>query len=371
MVLSSVSQCSMRGSAAARRRPTRRRSRRARSAGSAGCAAAGRASRPGRRRPRPTARAWTRTLPSAAASTGPASTGRPQASAVSWHSSSLRAPPPTRCTTSTCRPDSSLRLADGAPVGQRQAVQDAPDRLGRRLRHGLPGPPAGVGDPGGHVARAAGRPGRRGRRRRRSAGTARRLAQQRSSGTATPSSAQVRRRLLQQPQAHDVAQVADGAVDAQLVGEVGRAGWPRSAPARRARPRPATRCRRRCRRSAPLRRARRRRPTRCRASRRRHTGTGRQPGDVRHLGAAAARPRSPGSRSGGKQADGRARARSIRSGRPGRVRTSSSPVVEALVSSAPTRAGQPVADQVGDQQQRCGAAAARPCPVPRRAGRSC
>src|ERR1035437_4146786 len=41
----------------------------------------------------PRARACTRTLPSAVASTGPAMTGRPQASAVSWHRSSLRLPP--------------------------------------------------------------------------------------------------------------------------------------------------------------------------------------------------------------------------------------------------------------------------------------
>ncbi len=49
----------------------------------------------------PTASAWTSTLPSAVASTGPASTGRSRRSAVSWHSSSLRAPrrrrEPCRC----------------------------------------------------------------------------------------------------------------------------------------------------------------------------------------------------------------------------------------------------------------------------------
>src|SRR5262249_7169593 len=53
-----------------------------------------------------TARAWTSTLPIAVASTGPATTGSPQASAVAWQSSSLRAPPPNRCTTSMPRPDS-------------------------------------------------------------------------------------------------------------------------------------------------------------------------------------------------------------------------------------------------------------------------
>ena len=52
-------------------------------------------------------------------------------------------------------------------------------------------------------------------------------------------------RLRQQPQPHDVAQVADGAVDAALVGEVGLAGWRRSAPARPARRRRAPTSRRR------------------------------------------------------------------------------------------------------------------------------
>ncbi len=41
------------------------------------------------------------------ASTGPATTGRPQASTVSWHSNRFRDPPPTMCTTATCRPVSS------------------------------------------------------------------------------------------------------------------------------------------------------------------------------------------------------------------------------------------------------------------------
>ena len=59
------------------------------------------------------ARAWTSTLPSAVASTGPAMTGSSHASAVSWHNSVLRAPPPTRWTTSTGRPDSRVASRKG------------------------------------------------------------------------------------------------------------------------------------------------------------------------------------------------------------------------------------------------------------------
>ena len=218
---------SRRRRAAVRRRPTRRRNRWARSAGSAGCAGAGRAARPG---PAATAPDGARLDQDVAEGRGldrPASTGRPQASAVSWHSRALRAPPPTRCTTSTCRPASSLRPPHGAPVGQRQAVQDAPDRLGRGPRHRLPGRRqasairAGM-SPGGRRSGSSGSISRAAR-----AGTA---AASRSSRSSVDGDAVVlpgAQRLLQQPQAHDVAQVADGAVDADLVGEVGRAGWPR------------------------------------------------------------------------------------------------------------------------------------------------
>src|SRR5262245_56527050 len=59
----------------------------------------------------PSARPCTSTLPRAAASTGPATTGRPHASAVSWHSRWFRAPPPTIWTVSTCRPVSSWTSA--------------------------------------------------------------------------------------------------------------------------------------------------------------------------------------------------------------------------------------------------------------------
>ena len=80
--------------------------------------------------------------------------GSPQASAVSWQSSALRAPPPTTWMTSTSRPDSSWRLAArraGRPArGCPGCSATVCAGLCRRL---LPEPPAGVGDPGGHVAR--------------------------------------------------------------------------------------------------------------------------------------------------------------------------------------------------------------------------
>ena len=70
----------------------------------------GRASRRRSGRSAPSARPCTRTLPRAAASTGPASTGSPQASAVSWQSSSFCEPPPTTWTTSSGAPASAAAV---------------------------------------------------------------------------------------------------------------------------------------------------------------------------------------------------------------------------------------------------------------------
>ena len=126
-----------------------------------GWCAAGRAARRSPPPSTPAARAWTSALPSAAASTGPATTGSPQASAVSWQSRALRAPPPTTCTTSTSRPDSSAARAHGAPVGQRQAVEDAAHRLGLALRRRLPGRGCTPRRCGPACRRAAGSRGRR------------------------------------------------------------------------------------------------------------------------------------------------------------------------------------------------------------------
>ena len=84
---------------------------------------------------------------------GPPRPGRPQASAVSWHSSALRAPPPTMCTTSTGWSARRCRVGYRPPVRERQGVEDAPGRLGPGARHGLARGPAGLRDALGHPAR--------------------------------------------------------------------------------------------------------------------------------------------------------------------------------------------------------------------------
>ena len=170
----------------------------------------------------PCARAWTRTLPSAVASTGPATTGSPQASAVSWQSSSFRAPPPTRWTTSTGSPGQPGSVPDRPREGRGEAVQDAADEPGRPVRLGWSAGAQARGDPRRHVARGEERRlvriERQAARRQRG-----RRAEQRREVSGVPSRSQVAERLLEQPQAHDVAQVADPAVDAALVREVRRA----------------------------------------------------------------------------------------------------------------------------------------------------
>ena len=55
----------------------------------------------------PTARSWTSMFPSAVASTGPATTGMPVASAVDWHSRAFFDPPPTMWIVAGATPDSS------------------------------------------------------------------------------------------------------------------------------------------------------------------------------------------------------------------------------------------------------------------------
>ncbi len=72
-------------------------------------------------------------LPTAVPSAGPATTGRPVASAVRRHSSALRAPPPTTCTTSTS-PAASF-------CGHRAARSGG--RRGRASRGCSASPPAG------------------------------------------------------------------------------------------------------------------------------------------------------------------------------------------------------------------------------------
>ena len=159
---------------------------------------------------------------------------------------------------------------------------------------------------------------------------------------------------LEQPQAHDVLEEADRAVDAALVGEVRGRGSPVERAARRARRRPATRCRTRCTPSPAAsgvpatalavscvagrdHRDRRRRPSRGLAA----------PAAARRAGCPA------GTRSGIRPAAGPARSNSSSS--QCRVRTSSICVVVAFVCSPTARAGQEVMAEIGDQQQARGA----------------
>ena len=140
----------------------------------------------------PCDRACTSTLPSAVASTGPAMTGRPQASAVSWHSSAFRAPPPTRWTTSIVAPRQPRRVLDRSRERGGEAVDDAADQLGsgrRRWRC----PSARCAPRSVPACRPApGTPDRRGRDR--AAGRQRRggVQQRLEVARASPSAAQVR-----------------------------------------------------------------------------------------------------------------------------------------------------------------------------------
>ena len=84
----------------------------------------------------PAARACTSTLPSAVASTGPASTSRPVTSAVSWHSSSLRAPPPitwmVRIVAARRRPRAArARACTCARARRRSSARVSPRRRAR------------------------------------------------------------------------------------------------------------------------------------------------------------------------------------------------------------------------------------------------
>ena len=195
--------------------------------------ARGRARAASRGRPRagPRARAWTRTLPSAVASTGPASDRQP--AGVGGQLAQQRV---------------ARAAADEVDDLDRAARTGGPRRgpRGRRPRRGCRGcsgpapaavagagwsePAAGGGDPRRHVAGRQERPGRPGRRPGRPA--AARPAAMSSAGRSSgvPVELPGPERLLEQPQAHDVAQVADPAVDAALVGEVGQRGSPRSGP---------------------------------------------------------------------------------------------------------------------------------------------
>ncbi len=205
------------------------------------------------RRPRPARRAQRaacacRRVAEPVASTGPASTGSRRRRRSAGRAASL-------CDAAAddvhhldcCDRTGPARSTHRAPVGERQAVEDAPDHRRRLSGTGWPAARqaaairAGM-SPGGR------KPGRRGRSTERSAGSAA-GRQQRAAGRRQARRSQSRSALLQQPQPHHVAQVPDRAVDAGLVGEVG--GPALLGQHRRVQldARPATRCPARCRRS--------------------------------------------------------------------------------------------------------------------------
>ena len=260
----------------------------------------------------PAARACTSTLPSAVASTGPASTSRPVTSAVSWHSSSLRAPPPITWIVRTSRPDAASSRSSTTLVLVRERDVDR--------AHGLAAAdssrPVDLGDQRGHVAAAQEALVVGIEDRTSPVDVAGRALQRRE--VRVPDA----RALLLEPQAHDVLEQPDRAVDAALVGQRVVAEHRAGQLEAEQRPGAATRGSRSARRAA----ARRRRPRRCRARRRcrraRRSRGGRARGRARaRLDQRAERPR--------RQARAARSARSAHSP----VRASSSPVVEAFVRS--------------------------------------
>ena len=139
---------------------------------------------------------------------GPASTGIPDRSAVSWQSNSFCEPPPTMWMTETGWPEGRLPSARRLRA-DREALDDASDELDRRSRYRRAVHPAPLGDSGGHVPRREdigvvrvedGHPARK-------FGGSEQLAKAQSP---------LGHRLGEQPEAHDVA---------ALVGEVGRAAF--------------------------------------------------------------------------------------------------------------------------------------------------
>ena len=162
-------------------------------------------------------------------------------SAVRRHSSSLRAPPPITCMRVDVAPGDLLDPLEHEPVlarerGRGSSGRSRPGPSGSALAERR----AGRRDPRGHVA---GREQAR-RRRDRTAARRRRAAAASSVQLVVGRRPQRAAALLHQPQSHHVAQQPGRAVDAALVGQVVRARPVGRAPARRARARAATRCRR-------------------------------------------------------------------------------------------------------------------------------
>ena len=189
-----------------------------------GAAPPGRAAPRGRRSRRPRRGAWTSTLPSAVASTGPASTGSPQRSAISLAEQRVlgaaaddvhdvapcgrtaRRPRRTPRANASARLSTMLRTSAGRG---RRARRGRARRTTRAIRAGM-SPAAGTAGPG----------------RRRPAPDRSHvggLGQQRRQVAARPA-LPAAQRLAEQPRPHHVGEEPDPAVDAALVGEVRRPG---------------------------------------------------------------------------------------------------------------------------------------------------
>ena len=304
---------------------------------------------------KPCARAWTSRLPIAVASTGPGD-HRP-ATGVRRQLAQQ-----TRCGCRHRRRGRRSTVLAGQPRRRPRRVRaKAAARLsrmqrtiaGRDRRHRLVGPrqaarrsaPAcrpvrrNAGSSGSKIGPPAGqrRPPRPAARR---------------GPAASPPTPHVAQRLLEQPEAHDVAQVADPAVDAELVGEVRRAA--RLGQDRRLeldadqRPRPAGDVREAGRRRP----ARRRTRTPCRATRRgSRASTAREPGRRRPPRASSG-PSGVARRAiGGKIARGSPSSLDQVGGPRPRVPTSNSAGRRRVRRLGGDDPGQPVADEVGDHQQ--------------------
>ena len=133
-----------------RRRPRRRAARTSR--------AAPRRPRPCASRERlpssPAARACTSTLPSAVASTGPASTRRPSTSAVIWQSTRVARAAADHVDRLDAAAADLLEPLEHEPVLAGERDEDAAHELARRLRRPLARAHAGLGDAPRHVAGA-------------------------------------------------------------------------------------------------------------------------------------------------------------------------------------------------------------------------
>ncbi len=100
----------------------------------------------------PSERAWTRILPMAVASTGPANTGSLVASAVSWHRSSFLRPTADDVDDVDGPPRQPSRVVDGARGRLGEAVQNGSDERGPTFRDREPCGSQPSRDPRRHVA---------------------------------------------------------------------------------------------------------------------------------------------------------------------------------------------------------------------------